>query len=262
MSDVLVVCYHAVSAGWRSSLSLTPERLDAQLRAILRRGYEGRTFTDAVTAPDAGRVLAVTFDDAYRSVLDHAKPVLDRLGIPATIFAPTGYIDAGMPLAWAGTDHWLTTEHAAELEPLSWAELRGLADEGWEVGSHTVSHPFLTELDDAALAQELDASRQACEAGMGRPCTSLAYPYGAVDARVVAAAGRAGYVAAGTLPKRLHAEEPLAWPRVGLYERDAAWRLRLKVDRSARRLRSSGAWDALEAVRRHVTVRRVGQAVA
>ncbi len=262
MSDVLVVCYHAVSAGWRSSLSLTPDRLDAQLRAILRRGYEGRTFTEAVTAPGGGRVLAVTFDDAYRSVLEHARPVLDRLGIPATVFAPTGYVDEGLSLAWAGTDHWMATEHARELEPLSWAELRGLADEGWEVGSHTVSHPFLPELDDRALAHELEASRRACEAGMARPCTSLAYPYGAVDARVVAAAGRAGYVAAGTLPKRLHAEEPLAWPRVGVYERDAAWRLRLKTDRAARRLRSSGAWDGLEAVRRQVTVRRAGQAVA
>jgi len=194
-------------------------------------------------------------------VLEHAKPVLDRLGIPATIFVPTRYVDAGSPLAWPGTDHWLATDDARELAPLSWEQLRGLANDGWEIGSHTVSHPVLPELDDAALAEELVASRRACEAGMGRACTSLAYPYGAVDPRVVAAANRAGYRAAATLPKRLHPEEPLAWPRVGVYERDVPWRLRLKVDRSARRLRSSAAWDALEAAR-HRLAPRTAQAAA
>jgi len=63
VTDVLVVCYHAVSPTWRSSLSLTPDRLEAQLASILRRGYTGATFTDAVTAR-GGRVLAATFDDA------------------------------------------------------------------------------------------------------------------------------------------------------------------------------------------------------
>lgn len=251
-SDVLVVCFHAVSPRWQSSLSLTPARLAAQLEAVLRRGYVAQTFTAAVTAPAGARVLAVTFDDAYRSVLEHGKPVLDRLGIPATMFAPTRFIDASAPLAWEGTDHHLRTPDAAELEPMTWAELRGLAADGWEVGSHTLSHPHLTRLDDATLAEELTASRAATEAGMGwadGSCTSLAYPYGDVDARVVAAAEAAGYTAAGTLPMRLHEARPLAWPRVGLYERDAAWRLALKAAPSARRLRSSSAWDVLERTR-------------
>ena len=55
----------------------------------MRRGYRGATFEDAVSAPPARRTLAVTFDDAYLSVLELGKPILDRLGLVATVFVPT-----------------------------------------------------------------------------------------------------------------------------------------------------------------------------
>ena len=60
----------------------------------------------------------------------------------------------------------------------------------------------------------------------GRECQSLAYPCGAVDRQVVAAAGQAGYRHAVTLPRGLHRPEPLHWPRVGIYHVDgeARWR--------------------------------------
>jgi hypothetical protein len=59
---------------------------------------------------------------------------------------------------------------------------------------------------------------------------------------VVAAAGAAGYAAAGTLPARLHHARPLAWPRVGIYHSDDERRFRLKVSRVMRRLRGSRLW--------------------
>ena len=91
MSDVLVLCYHAVSAEWPAGLSVTPERLEAHLAGLLARGYRGATFRDAVLNPPATRTVAVTFDDAYRSVLDLAAPLLRRLGIPGTVFVPTAF---------------------------------------------------------------------------------------------------------------------------------------------------------------------------
>jgi peptidoglycan/xylan/chitin deacetylase (PgdA/CDA1 family) len=63
MSDVLVLCYHAVSVRWPAELSVTPERLEEQLRLLVRRGFKGATFHQAVIAPPAPRTLAVTFDD-------------------------------------------------------------------------------------------------------------------------------------------------------------------------------------------------------
>ena len=254
--DVVVLCYHAVSARWRSSLSVTPGRLEEQVTSLLRRGYRPQTFTSAVLAPESARVLAVTFDDAYRSVAELGRPVLDRLGVPATVYAPTRFIGSDGPMSWPGIEEWLGTEHRDELLPLGWDGLAELADAGWEVGSHTVGHPHLTALGDADLAEELRASRATCETRLGRPCTSIAYPYGDEDPRVVAAAEAAGYAAAGTLPHRLHAAAPLRFPRIGVYQRDDPRRFRLKTDRPMRALRRSPAWELAERMRAGIARRR------
>ena len=79
-------------------------------------------------------------------------------------------------------------------------------------------------------------------AAPGRPCESIAYPYGDHDDRVVEAARRAGYVAAGTLPSRLDERGPLRFPRVGVYYGDDERRFRLKVSRPLRALRASRLW--------------------
>ena len=72
---MLVLTYHAVSEKWPAALSVIPDRLEWQLRTLLDRGYRGATFSEAVSAPPAPRTLAVTFDDAYRSVLRLAFPI-------------------------------------------------------------------------------------------------------------------------------------------------------------------------------------------
>jgi peptidoglycan/xylan/chitin deacetylase (PgdA/CDA1 family) len=241
-ADVLVLCYHALSPTWDAALSTTPERFERQLGLLSRRGYRGATFTDAVSEPAHVRVVAVTFDDAYRSVLELARPILDRYGMPATVFAPTDFIGLDAPLAWPGVDHWAGGAHERELMPMSWQELRALADAGWEIGSHTCSHPLLTTIDDSALADELERSKARCEQFISEPCRSLAYPYGDVDARVVAATARAGYAAAAALPEgQLGARSVLAWPRIGIYHVDDGLRYRLKVSRAVRALRSRGS---------------------
>lgn len=237
MPDVLVLCYHALSERWPAALSTTPERFEEQLELLLRRGYRPVTLEQAVLDPP-GKALAVTFDDAYRSVLELAHPIMDRLGVPGTVFAPTDWVGREEAMRWDGIDQWLGGPHEQELLCLGWPELRELAAAGWEVGSHTCSHPRLTTVDDATLAAELRDSRAACEEGLGRPCRSIAYPYGDVDARVMAAARDAGYEVAASLPKRHGSRDPLDWPRVGVYNVDDLRRFKLKVSPLVRRLRS------------------------
>ena len=242
MPDVLVLCYHAVSERFPAPLSVTPEAFERQLQLLGRAGYRGATFEEAVRAR-SGRTVAITFDDAYLSVLELAKPLLDEAGFPATVYAPTAYLDTPeRPLSWEGIEQWLGGEHERELLPMSWDQLGGLAEAGWEIGSHTRTHPHLTTLDDATLREELERSRTEVEERLGRPCPTIAYPYGDYDERVVEAAGAAGYAAAGTLPARLHTERALAWPRVGIYHGDDERRFRMKVSRAMRRLRGSRLW--------------------
>jgi len=239
-SDLLILCYHALSPTWTADLSTTPARFERQISWLTKHGYRGMTFTEAVASPRRGRVVVVTFDDAYRSVIELGRPILDRFGLPATVFAPTDFIGTGEPLRWPGVDGWLGSPDERELTPMSWAELQTLRGAGWEIGSHTGSHPHLTTIEDRALEDELGRSKAACERHLGCPCTSLAYPYGDVDARVAAAAGRVGYRAAGALPRgRLGPRETLAWPRIGIYRLDDEHRFRLKVSPASRHLRGS-----------------------
>lgn len=238
MSDVIVLCYHALSPSWPAELSTTQERFRAHLEHLRGRGYRGVTFSQAAAGDAGGRAVAVTFDDAYRSVGRLARPVLDELGWPGTVFVPTDYAGSERPMAWPGIDHWLGGPHEDELVPHDWAELRELAAAGWEVGSHTCSHPHLTQLDDGALADELERSRATCEAELGGPCASIAYPYGDVDPRVVRATAAAGYVHGAALPPRPHRAQPLELPRIGVYHVDDLRRFRLKTARPVRALRA------------------------
>ena len=249
MSDLLVLCYHAVSERWPADLSITPANLAAQLDLLAARGFRGVTFTEAVLDRPAHKAVAITFDDAYRSVLELGEPILTRLGWPATVFVPTDFAGTERPLSWPGINQWADGEFERELMPMSWEELARLAALGWEIGSHTRSHPRLTALDDSALEEELRRSKSDCEERLGRACDAIAYPYGDHDLRVAEAARRAGYRAAGTLPSRMNAEDPLRWPRIGIYYGDGLRRFRTKVSPLVRGLRASRAWEAADRVR-------------
>jgi peptidoglycan/xylan/chitin deacetylase (PgdA/CDA1 family) len=243
MGEVTVLCYHAVSPTWEDALAVHPALLERQLAFLVGRGWQSATFADAVLAPPAERTLAITFDDALASVQTFAVPILERLGLVATVFAPTAYVDRGERIAWPGVDHWLAGEHAGELTPMSWEELGVLTEHGWEIGSHTRTHPHLTQLDDDALAEELAGSRSACADRLGSPCRTIAYPYGDVDERVAQAAADAGYAAGACLSSRLQQLGPHRFPRIGIYRADDWARFRLKVARPIRALRGSALWE-------------------
>ncbi len=240
MSDVLVLCYHAVSERWPAALSVRPAAFAAQLRALRRLGYVGATFSQAVLDPPARRTVAITFDDAYRSELALGAPLLRELGWPATVFVPTDHAGSERPMSWPGIEQWLGGPHEPELVPLSWEELRSLAGEGWEIGSHSCSHPWLTQVADAGLRHELVDSRARVEEELQAPCRSIAYPYGDVDARVVAATAEAGYETGAALPSGWTEERALEFPRVGVWHGDALWRAALKAAPPIRRLRRRG----------------------
>jgi peptidoglycan/xylan/chitin deacetylase (PgdA/CDA1 family) len=249
MNDLLILCYHAVDPAWPADLCVTPDALELQLAELARAGYRGARLSDALEQRPSGRVVAVTFDDSYRSVLELAKPLLDRHGFPGTIFVPTDWAGARQPMRWDGIEQWLGTAHEHALHPLGWEELGELADAGWEIASHTCSHPHLPVVDDGTLAHELAGSKALLEERLSRPCTALAYPYGEVDPRVQEAAQRAGYRWATTIPRVLPPPQPLLWPRVPIYHGDDTRRFRTKVSPPLRRFRASPPGRVLDRLR-------------
>lgn len=250
----MVLCYHAVSPTWPMSQSLPEEAIVDQVKLLLARGYRPVSFTEAATTPASGRRMAVTFDDGYTSVL-RAADLLEELGVAGTLFVVTDLL--GGRAEWLDVEEIGGPEYLGETALMTWDDARALAARGWEIGSHTRTHAHLTRCDDARLASELERSKATVEERLSLPCTSLAYPFGDVDGRVVDATRRAGYAAAGAIPVRTTGPEPLRFPRIGVYHRDAdhPWHFRLKVSPTARVVRRSPAWSAYGAARRALTGR-------
>lgn len=120
-----------------------------------------------------GRVT-LSFDDSLSSVYSLAFPEMERIGIQGTVFVISDLIGKeymGYPV--------MNKEELAELHR-----------KGWEIGSHTKTHPRLSELSDDEVNEELKQSRETLESVISAPVTSLAYPYGDYDGRIVSLAAR------------------------------------------------------------------------
>jgi peptidoglycan/xylan/chitin deacetylase (PgdA/CDA1 family) len=208
-SGTRILAYHRVSAD-RDELAVAPDTFRRQMESLLVSGARPVSLGDAVRALEDGsdeRLVCVTFDDAYHDNLDHAIPVLRELAIPATIFAATGIIDGTARLYWYGQQE--------EPPVLSWDELAGIAEIPlFTIGAHTVTHPALPTVDDAAAWDEIAGSKRILETRLGRPVALFAYPagfYGVREARMVR---DAGYSAAVTTDPGLNTPDR---PRECLY---------------------------------------------
>lgn len=246
----LALAYHAVAPAWRDPLCVTPETFARQLRTLAARGFRGTTLAEIARDGARGRRVAITFDDAFASAADWALPVLDDLGWPATVFVPTEPVTHRQPMRWLLEDRW-RAEADPHLVPMTWLQVETLADKGWEIGSHSRTHPRLSALDESALEAELADSRRAIVDHVGR-CESISYPWGEVDARVVSRARRAGYSAGSGLGGRFRARDPMAVPRVAIGSADARLRYGLKTSEAVWFVRGTPLWSAAEALRRLV----------
>jgi peptidoglycan/xylan/chitin deacetylase (PgdA/CDA1 family) len=202
----LIVTYHAICEG-PPPLCQAPGALDEQLELLEGAGFRATPLAQLVDAlvegrPLPARAFALTFDDAYRDFADAALPILERRGVPATLFATASKQREHLP---GGLE--------AELLPLE--RLAELAERGVEIGAHSVGHTDLTALGDADLERELAECREVLEAHVGRAVPHFAYPFGLYDARVHAAVGRVFRAACTTELARVGpGADPLAIPRV------------------------------------------------
>jgi peptidoglycan/xylan/chitin deacetylase (PgdA/CDA1 family) len=234
----VVLCYHAAAVSWIHDLSTEPALIGRQVEMLLRLGYRPATAREAAEQTDR-RLLHVTFDDAYRSVPD-AIDVLERLGVPASVYVCSAFADEGGPIPVRELAS-AAAEHPDELSTMTWDELRGLAARGVEIGSHGARHAHLPRLAREEIRHELTESRRRIEAELGRPCRLVAYPYGEHDGRCREEARLAGYDLAFAVPPfgapadELRADR-FALPRVGLFRNSNRLRTGLKASLAMRRL--------------------------
>ena len=232
-----ILCYHAVDPDWTSPMSVAPEYFAAQCAWLARRRAVVPLSESLSRLDSSGRLpratAALTFDDGFRSVYDHALPVLSRHGLPATVFL----VAQTLTTAGQGVD-WVDTPPTYELKTLDMDQVKEMQAAGVSFESHSYSHADLTALSFEDCVRDLRDSRELLETLLGHPVTLLAYPRGRHNESVRAAAQRAGYTHAFTLPEAKEAPGPYAVPRVGLYRGNSLTGLRVKSARPYLTLRT------------------------
>ena len=112
---------------------------------------------------ESGRagIVTFTFDDGFQTQYSVAFPLLGERGMVGTLYIPSGFIDSkGAP------------------SRLTWDEVREISSAGWEIGSHTVSHPHLSDLSIEAARRELDESKHDIARRIGHAPVSFSPPFG------------------------------------------------------------------------------------
>ena len=154
--------------------------------------------------------VVFTFDDGYRSIATRARPILQAQRWPGVLNLKVGNI----------SDRW----------GFGAGRIRGLIRAGWEIDSHTLTHPDLTTLDAAALRREVAGSRAVIHRRFHVPVDFFCYPSGRYDDRVVAAVEDAGYLGATTTNYGLaRPDDPFRLARVRVNRSDGVGGFAAKI---------------------------------
>lgn len=209
-----ILCYHKVDRRLELGVTrLSPRRFARQIERLARDGWRTLTLDDVVSCARGERVLAprelaITFDDAYRALRDHAFPVLEAHGFTATCFVITAY--AGR------LNRWDVAYGGRRFPHLAWRDMRRWQSRGITFASHTETHPRLTWIADARAARELRQSRDDLVRALDTEPRAVSYPFGACGRREHELARDAGYEAGFTLGASWNGDV-MAMPRHPVY---------------------------------------------
>ena len=231
MNACVVLMYHMVDSpqsNREATLCCSPTNFAAQMEylhrhdyAVIRLAQLVRSLRDGGDLPN--RSVVITFDDGSSCTYEKAMPILKKFDFPATVFVISGLV--------GGSNEWLQRVGFPERRMLSVEEVRRLDAAGLDVGSHTVSHPWLGRIPlDQARAEVRDSKTQ-LEDFLGRQVMHFAYPYGDYTAAVRDLVVEAGYMAAcSTRWGKNHAKNELfAVRRVEIKGQDSLLQFALKL---------------------------------
>ncbi len=222
-----ILMYHAVGDPERYG-NVSADRLRRDLRYVrdtfdvvgLREVYE--------TAGDDAKTVAVTFDDAYQNFYRHALPVVRELGVPVTVFVPTGYVDGGNEdLAYRFVEspderddyNERDAHRVRTVDPavMTTEQLEALADEPLvTLGNHTRTHPDLQRITDReTLESEIVGAKADLESTLGITVDQFCFPYGRYSREALDVVRESHDVAVTTAQRLVSADDdPHRLPRL------------------------------------------------
>lgn len=188
---IVFLMYHEVQAAGRKLVDESPgyrryavskEQFASQLDVVERGEFKGSNVSESLSALESGTagkpIVCLTFDDGCASDLHVAAPLMRDKNFNATFYVTVDHL---------GKDGYLTK-----------TELRELSDLGFEIGSHSLTHRHLNDLDAREISTELIDSKRALEEITGKPVDHFSCPGGRVDAVVTEVAMQAGYKSVAT----------------------------------------------------------------
>jgi len=217
-SQAVVLMYHHFGVAEHPSTNVRLEQFDAHLAYLEQAGYQVWPLTKVVDyvrqkKPFPGRVVAITIDDAYRSIFNEAYPRLRERGWPFTVFVATDGVD----------------KHFKAY--MSWQQMRDMQQHGASFENHSATHDYLIRRQANETPQQwrkrmqddISRAQQRIKAELGRSPTLFAYPYGEYDEALAGLVSEMGLAAFGQQsgPVGLGADVR-ALPRFPMAERFAA----------------------------------------
>lgn len=179
--SIVFLMYHELELPGRKLVQSEPgyvryvlpvDEFRQQMNWMKDSGLQGLSVTEAVAFPDKPSVC-ITFDDGCETDILSAAPVLAQHGFRATFYITAGFL---------GTPGYLST-----------AQARDLCSLGLEIGCHSMTHPYLSDLDDVTLRHEIADAKARIEDILGQPIYHFSCPGGRYDARALEMARRAGF---------------------------------------------------------------------
>jgi peptidoglycan/xylan/chitin deacetylase (PgdA/CDA1 family) len=180
-----------------------------QMRALADGGYRTIPLETAALlmrrrTPPPDKVVAITIDDGYLDTFEAAAPILREHGFTATVFVVAGLV--GRRSLW-------DVGKCCTAPLMDWEQIRQLIAWGFSIGSHTVTHPELSQLSPADARYEIEHSRHILEERLGQSVPMFCYPFGEWNETTYRIVRDAGYLAACNDTWR-HEHRPFAMARV------------------------------------------------
>ncbi len=177
----ILMFHHIAISPIGSRYYVPPSVFEDEIKLLHNWGYTSITTSMLVEAITKGtslppRPVILTFDDANEDNYTNAFPIMKKYGMTGVLYLPYDFI---------GTPNYLTADQVKEM-----------AAAGWEVGSHSLSHPDLKSVDQTQLRAEIVDSRKKLQELLGMPILTFAYPFGDVGSGDVDYVKFAGYIAA------------------------------------------------------------------
>lgn len=181
-----VLTYHNIDTPPRDAklktLYVKPSKFKRQLSFLKKFGY---TTPDLDNITFEKREVLLTFDDGYKDFLENALPVIKQFGFRAVVFV---VVDL------AGTyNQWDWQKLNIKKPLMDWQDIEYILKQGVEIGSHTLTHPFLTKIDLKDAQREIEFSKKKLEDRLGVEIRSFCYPYGDYNQTVRDMVEKAGY---------------------------------------------------------------------